>query len=461
MSDLSLERVLPNNLEAERAILGAVLLHAPALYEASECLSKDDLYMEAHRRIWGAFGRLQAAESAIDQVTLISELRRSDELEASGGAAYILQLTDGIPRALNVRHYAGIVHEEACKRRIIQISNDAMARAYANSEDSAKAIIDDLQLQLLKLTESSKRGGWRKIMDLVSESYQELEALAHRKAEITGLDTGFRDLNVLTQGFQPGQLIIIAGRPGHGKSSLGLNIIATNILKHSKRIGLFTIEMSAKEITKRIMYSEAEVDSHKVGAGYITKDDWNRITAAAGRLADTNLNVDESGSLTMMELRSRAQQLAISGVDLLVVDYLQLMSGGSNGRQSNRVQEISDISRGLKQLAKDINIPIVAMSQLNRQIEQETKRRPRLADLRESGSIEQDADVVLFIWREELRDRREENIGQAELIIGKQRNGPVGSTVNLTFLKQFTKFVSGASKTETDSNPELWYQREL
>jgi replicative DNA helicase len=460
MTDISLERPMPSDLEAERAVLGAVLLSPPALCEACEVCGREDFYLEGHRRIFHALLRLQAAEVAIDYVTVKDELRRSGELEAAGGPAYLVSLTDGLPRAINIRHYAGIVRQHWLLRRLIQLGNDAMTRAY-QAEDAPKEIIGDLQLALIKLAESSKRGGWLKISDLVSAAYSDLETLAHRKAEVTGLDTGFADLNRLTQGFHPGQLIIVAGRPGHGKTSFGLNIIANAILKHQKRVGLFTIEMSAKEITKRIICAEAEVDSHRVGTGYIAKDDWNRIAPAAARLAETNLSVDEAGTLTIMDLRSRAQQLAVAGgVDLIVVDYLQLMAGSSAHRsERNRVQEITEISRGLKSLAKALNIPVIAMSQLNREVEKETKRRPRLADLRESGSIEQDADVVLFIWREELRDRREDNQGQAELIIGKQRNGPVGETVRLQFLKQYTKFVSCSNKS-TENVPDYWYQQE-
>lgn len=458
MNDL--DRVLPNNLEAERAVLGAILLHPPALFEACESLNKADFYTTAHRKIFDVFLRLQAAETGIDQVTVCSELRKAGELEECGGAPYIMTLTDGLPRAVNVRHYGAIIREQAMLRHIIQLGTEAVESSYA-AEDSAKDIVSNLQLALIKLTESAHHGGWRKISDLVGEAYKEIEELANRKLSVTGIDTGYPDLNALTQGFHPGQLIVIAGRPGHGKTSLGLNLIANAILRQNKRVGLFTIEMSAMEITKRIICAEAEVDSHRVGTGYVNKEDWGRIAKAAEFLAESNLSVDESGSLTIMELRSRAQQLAVAGgLDMLVVDYLQLMAGPGGRNDRNRVQEISDISRGLKSLAKDMNIPIIAMSQLNRQVENEQKRKPRLADLRESGSIEQDADVVLFIWREELRARTDENIGQAELIIGKQRNGPVGETVSLTFLKQFTKFVPGARTRAGSYQPDMWYQRE-
>ncbi len=456
-------RLLPHSLDAERAVLGAVLVHPPALYQATEIIHADDFYLEAHRRILDAMLRLQVSETPIDSLTLKTELQRSGELEKVGGTGYVVKLTDGIPGAINVRSYAEIVRENSILRRLIRFGNGAAQRAYG-AQESSKDILEDLQLDLVKLLQSNKRSGWLKIGDLVQEAYNELDALSRRKRTVIGLDTGFSDLNSLIGGFQPGQLIVIAGRPGHGKTSLGLNLIAT-ALQHHHRVALFTIEMSALEITKRILYADAEVDSHKVAAGYISKDEWTRIGTAAGKLAETNLSVDESGSLTIMDLRSRAQQLALAGgLDMLVIDYLQLMAGSHLRRgEHNRVQEISDISRALKALAKDLRIPIIAMSQLNREVERESKRRPRLADLRESGSIEQDADVVLFIWREELRGATDDNRGQAELIIGKQRNGPVGETVNLTFIKQYTKFVS-CSKRESDTGNnterELWYQQE-
>jgi replicative DNA helicase len=447
MSISQTEQLLPHNLESERAVLGAVLLHQPALYEAGERLTGEEFYLEAHRKIWDAFISLQKAESAIDPITLKTELQRLGQLEACGGPAYVASLTDGIPRAIAVRHYADIVREDAGKRKLIQLGSEAMLRAY-QGEESCKDILEDLQLALLKLSESNKKSNtWIKAPELVEKAYREIEEIAFRRTATVGLDTGFHDLNRMTQGFHRGELIIIAGRPGHGKTSLSTNILANGILRHGWRVGLFTIEMSAIEIMKRAIYSEAEVDSYRAGVGFLTKEDWNRLSQAAGILAETNLSVDDSGGLTIMQLRSRAQSLAIEGgLDLIVVDYLQLMSG-TGKRNENRVAEISEISRGLKILAKDLNVPIIACSQLNRAIENDKNRKPILADLRESGSIEQDADTVLFIWREELRKRTEDNIGAAELIIGKQRNGPTGNIV-LTFLPKITKFVDSTSQKE-------------
>ena len=788
MADISLEKTLPNNTEAERSILGAVLLHQPALYEAGETLAKDDFYLEAHRIIWSAFLDLQKAESGIDFITVKNELQRSNKLEACGGAAYLASLTDGLPRAINVRYYTQIVREQASLRKLISLANESMARGY-QAEESFTDICNDLQLALLKLSEGSrKKNIWMKAPELVKQAYAEIEQIAYRKTETIGLDTGFQDLNRMTQGFHRGDLVIIAGRPGHGKaqpldsqvltpsgfvkmgdlkigdqitgsngraaevigiyaqgeldvyrvtlsdgsscecsidhlwftqtrnekrygrsgsvktlkeisdsltrtdsewkcpnhylpvvqpvqfrprpilslapylvglllgdgmcqrsvlfckpetdlqeelerllppgdainhsgddvrivrkqrsreksetakaldcygllgcdsftkfiprgylfalindrvrllqglcdtdghvtkegttveystsspqlaedvtflarslggvvrtatriptykhqgetkngskafrifmrftngvipvaskknlarwrttpgrsqrtivkidyvgkkqcqcirvsapdqlyvtdnftvthnSSLLKDIITTGIIRYGWRVGLFTIEMSGIEVIKRALFSESQVHSQRANTGFMNKEDWRRLSEAAGVLAETKLSIDESGGLTITELRSRAQSLAIDGgLDLIGVDYLQLMSGTSR-RTDNHVNELSDITRGLQLLARDLNVPVIALSQLNRSIEADKTRKPILADLRESGSIEQDADVVLFIWREELRKATEENKGEADLIVGKQRNGPTGD-IKLTFLPKITKFV--------------------
>jgi replicative DNA helicase len=449
MSDITLERTMPCNLEAERAVLGAILLEPTQLFAAVEAISRDDFYLESHRRIFGAMLDVHAAESAIDAITIKAELQRKDDLEAAGGAVYLAQLTDGMPRAVNVKHYANVVREQATKRRVILLANEATVRCY-EGEDQVKEIIESIQMELLKLATREKRRGWIKAADLIQAAYKEIDEIAHRKTDTIGLSSGFSDLDRLTQGFHDGQLILIAGRPGHGKTSLAMNIVGHAVLREEHKAAVFSIEMTAMELAKRLIYSEAEVDSYRAGGGFLTREDWGRLGRAASEIANTKLFVDEAGSLTIMQLRSRVQQLAIEcGVDLVVVDYLQLMAGTGTRRDNNRVQEITEISRGLKTLAKDLNIPIIAVSQLNRSVEQEN-RKPRLSDLRESGSLEQDADVVLFVWRDELRKRLPENEGLADLIIGKQRNGPVGHEIKLQFLKHFTKF-----KQSTRDNPDI------
>lgn len=440
MADISLERTLPSNIEAERSILGAILLHAPALHDCGR-ITDADFYMEAHRRIFRAITALASKEILPDLITLKNELQRSNSLESVGGAAYLASLTDGLPRAINVVYYVDIVKEAALKRKLIAISNEAVSRLYKD-EDDFKEIANDVQMSLLKLQSSSEKSkGWIPASELIQEAYKEIEIINSRSGELIGLDTGFKDLNKMLQGFRNSDLIILASRPGHGKTSLAMNITSNITIKSKKRVGVFTMEMSGLQIMKRALFAEAMVDSYRAGTGFLTKDDWKRLTTKAGILADTFLHVEESAGLTVAEVRAKAQALKVEhGLDFLVVDYLQLMSGSKEAKKQGRVQELSEISRGLKNLAKDLNIPVLAISQLSRKIEEDGKRKPGLSDLRESGSIEQDADIVLFIWREELRNPSEDNTGLAELIIGKQRNGPTGS-ISLAFQAQFTRFL--------------------
>jgi len=440
MDNISLEKILPSNLEAERSVLGAVLLSPEALHYASEHVGTDDFYLESHRKIFGAMLRLQAKEIYIDFVTLKEELQKSTELEAVGGAAYLAGLTDGLPRQIAVPYYAKIVKDKSLKRRLIALNNESMSRLYQDEEDF-RDIVDEHQLRVLKLQASmDKSGGWLNAPELVDRVFKEIEAIADRSTKTIGLESGFDDLDRMTQGFKNGDLTIIAGRPSHGKTSLAVNIICHNILKHGKKVGFFTMEMSAEQIIKRALFAEAQIDSYRAGSGFLNKDDWNNLSRAAGDIAATNLFIEETGGLTIGEVRSKAQNLKIAhGVDLIVIDYLQLMSGSAETRKQGRNQELAEVSRGLKKLAKDLGVPLIALSQLSRKIEDEKTRKPNLADLRESGAIEQDADVVIFVWREEVRNPSPELAGLAELIIGKQRNGPIG-TIQLAFLAQYTKF---------------------
>ena len=445
-------RFLPHDIEAEKAILGAVLLDPGALFAASESLVPEDFYLNAHRVIYLAMLELQKRDTGIDEVTLKAELAHQEKLETAGGIVYVMRLTDGMPHGTNVRAYANLVRETSTRRQIVRLASEASERAM--TEDAAKETIETLQMDLLKLGEREKGGGWRSAAELVNQAYSEIDAIAKRKTDVTGLDTGYSELNRITQGFHRGEMIVIAGRPGHGKTSYCMNMVANAILRHGIRAAVFSLEMTAIEIMKRLLYSEAEIDSYRASSGFLKKEDWTRLSISAGQISETHLWVDESGSLTIMELRSRVQRLAVEhGVDLVVVDYLQLMTGAGR-RSDNREREIAEMSRGLKCLAKDLSIPVIVVSQLNRQVETH-QRRPQLADLRESGAIEQDADLVMFIWRDELRKASDDNAGIAELIIGKQRNGPTGS-LKLGFLKQYVKFVE---LTQTQAQePDLWYQ---
>ena len=440
-TDISLEKTLPCNLEAERSILGAILLDDRSIHVVLETLRRDDFYLESHRRIFDRMAGLAADASAIDLITLKNELQRADEIESAGGAAYLASLTDGMPRAINVEHYAQIVKEKATLRRLIQVSNEIMARSY-QSEESAQDILFDTERAVFDIANRQFQTGFAPIEPLVSAVYEEIEKVANRKTLVTGVETGFTEFDKMTAGLHPADLVIVAARPGLGKTSLCLNIAQFVALKKHQSVGIFSLEMSREQLVKRLLCGEAEIDSHKVNTGYLNKEDWTKLSRAAGALSQAKIFIDDMAAMSMTEMRSKARRLKLEhGLDLLIVDYLQLMSGSSQ-RYENRTQEISQISRGLKALAKEIAIPVIAISQLNRAIESRRgDHRPQLSDLRESGSIEQDADVVVFIYREDMADTTAENQGVAEIIVGKQRNGPTG-TFQLAFMKQFTKFAN-------------------
>jgi replicative DNA helicase len=438
-TDISLEKTLPHNLEAERSILGAILLDDKAVYTIHETLLPGDFYLDGHRRIFEKILALARDSRAVDIITLKDELRRSDDLESVGGAAYLASLTDGLPRAVNIEYYAQIVKEKATLRRLIQVSNEIMARSYQN-QDTAQEILLQVEKQIFEIASHQFRTGFTPIDTLVSNVFKQIEEVSNRKAKVTGLETGFTELDNMTAGLHPADLIIVAARPGLGKTSLCLNIAQHVGIKKRQSVAIFSLEMSKEQLVKRLLCAEAEIDAHRVNTGYLNKEDWSRLSRASGALAETRMFIDDSATISAGEMRSKARRLAMEhGLDLIIVDYLQLMSG-STQRYENRTQEISQISRGLKGLAKELNVPVIAVSQLSRAVEaRRGDHRPQLSDLRESGSIEQDADLVLFIFREDALNPTPDNAGVAELIIGKQRNGPTGS-LKLAFLKQFTKF---------------------
>ena len=442
MADISLEKTLPNNMEAERSILGAILLDDKAVLTVFETLRSQDFYLESHRRVFEKMIQLMNNSHPIDIVTLKEELQRASELESVGGAAYLASLTDGLPRAMNIEHYARIVKEKSTLRRLIQVSNETMARSYQD-EESAEEVLQHIEKSIFDIAGQQFRTGFAPISPIVSDVFKQIEELSNRKAPVTGLESGFVDLDRMTAGLHPSDLVIVAARPGLGKTSLCLNIAAHAAIRVRKSVGIFSLEMSKEQLVKRLLCAESRIDAHRVNTGYLSKEDWTRLSRASGELSETKIFIDDTASITIPELRSKSRRLSLEhGLDLIIVDYLQLMSG-STQRYENRTQEISQISRGLKGIAKDLGVPVIAVSQLSRAIESRTgeHRKPQLSDLRESGSIEQDADLVLFIYREDMANPTEENNGLAELIISKQRNGPTGA-VQLAFSKQFTRFDS-------------------
>lgn len=444
-SDSTLVKGLPSNLEAERSVLGAILLDNSAYNQAGALLTPDDFFLDSHRRLFRRIMELADRSCPADLVTLCEELMKHNELEAVGGASYLSSLTDGLPRLSNIEHYAKIVKDKALLRRLIQISNSIATRCFEGSEE-AEEILDSAEGLVLSVGEQRVREGFLHFRDIFRNSFQSIDALHDRGKRVTGLETGFRKFDDMTSGLQPADLVIVAARPSMGKTSFALNIAQYVAIRLKQGVGLFSLEMSREALVLRLLCAEASVDSHKLRAGFASRDDWGRMAAALGRLAEAPIFIDDTPGLSLSEVRAKARRLqAEHGLGLLVVDYLQLMSG--RGRFENRTQEISSISRGLKGLAKELRVPLIAISQLNRAPE-ERGGRPRLSDLRESGQIEQDADLVAFIYREELVKPTDENRGRAEIIIEKQRNGPTG-TVNLAFLSKYTCFGNLAEDSET------------
>ena len=438
MSRQVLERSLPSNVDAERSLLGSILVNNENYYRVVEFLRPEDFYLDSHRVIFRNMTTLMENSRAIDLITLQDELLRAASLESSGGIGYLSGLLEGIPHLVNIDHYIEIVRDKALLRQMISTASKTIAECFDQAEP-ADAILDQAEQALFNLSEHRTKSGFVAVQDMHEEAQRLLTKLYEDKEMITGVATGFTDLDRMTSGFQPGDLVILAARPSMGKTALALNVAQYVALKKSLPVGIFSLEMSKQQLLMRFLCAESLVDAHKVRTGYIGKDDFRQLIDALATVTRAPLYIDDSSSLTIMEMRAKSRRLkAEHGLSLLIVDYLQLMSG--YGRVENRVQEISGISRGLKALAKELEVPIIALSQLSRAPEQrQGDHRPQLSDLRESGSIEQDADVVLFIYREEVYKKDEETEGKADLIISKQRNGPIG-TVRLAFLKQYTKF---------------------
>ena len=452
-ADLTIEKSLPHSPEAERAVLGAILLENTLFDQTSEMLTREDFYLENHRNIFSTMERLSSDTRAIDLLTLREELQKQNELEAVGGVAYVASLLDGVPRVSSVMHYARIVKEKSLLRKLIHSANEILVRGFSNEEDPLE-LLERAEKSIFNISQENLQGGFVQLQDLLTESYANIESLYERKELISGIPTGFHQLDQLTSGLRPSEMIVVAARPGLGKTSLVVNIAQTAATEHQKVVGIFSLEMAAQQLVTRMLCSEARVDSHKMRSGYLSKDDWKRLAKTMSKLARAQIFIDDSAGISVVEMRSKARRLkAEHGLDLLIVDYLQLMSGTSSSsrvRFENRQQEISTISRSLKGLAKELNIPLIAVSQLSRAPEQRKgDHRPQLSDLRESGSIEQDADLVLFLYREDLYKKEEDpdEEGIVQLIIGKQRNGPTG-VIKLAFIDQWTKFENLARELE-------------
>ncbi len=436
-----MENLPPQNLEAEQSVLGAILLENESFIKVLDLIKDGDFYRESHRKIYRAMLELSEGNEAIDLVTLAERLGRKNELDAVGGPSYLASLATDVPTAANIKYHAKIVKEKAILRGLLKAATEIAGKVYEESLD-ADNLIDFAEKTVFDISENRVKTSFDPLKDLIKDSFSMIESLYDRKEAITGLPSGFPELDELTTGFQPADLIIVGGRPGMGKTAFALNIAQHVGVEHKEPVAVFSLEMSKKQLALRMLCSEAMVDSNLVRKGIINKrNDWHKLTSAAGKLSEAPIFIDDSSSTSALEIRAKARRLKKEhGLGLVIVDYLQLMRG--HGAFERREQEISDISRSLKSLAKELDLPVLALSQLNREVEKSQSKRPTLANLRESGAIEQDADVILFLHRDEIYDRENPaKKGKAELIIAKQRNGPTG-TVKLTFLDKYTRFTN-------------------
>jgi replicative DNA helicase len=435
------ERTLPHNLEAERSVLGAILVHNDAFNLAAQVIDSNDFYRDAHRRIFDKMVALNERHDAIDFITLKEELGKSGQLEDVGGPAYIASLADGVPRATNVEYYAKIVKEKSTLRNLIYAANKILTNAYEADQES-DIVLDEAESAIFAVADDRVKAGFVPMRDLVKESFPKIEQLFEQKRLITGVPTGFVDLDEMTRGLQGGDLVIVAARPSMGKTSLVLNIAQYVATQPEHAVGFFSLEMSKESLFLRLLTAEAQVDGHRLLSGAIGGKDYGRISHALETLSAMKLFIDDSAGIGVLEMRAKSRRLqAEHGLSLLIVDYIQLMSG--RGRFENRTLELASISRSLKGLAKELNVPIVVLSQLSRAPEARSDHRPQLSDLRESGALEQDADVVVLIYRDDVynRDPNSPDAGTAELILAKQRNGPTG-VVRLAFLREQTRFAN-------------------
>jgi len=447
--DDNLRKVPPQNLEAESSVLGGILLENEAVNQVLELLRPEDFYRESHRKVFRAIVELSDRSEPVDLITLSDFLKNRGELEAVGGTAYLASLADFVPTAANITHYARIVREKSILRSLISTATEIATRGY-EEQGNVEEFLDSAEKVIFDISEKKIKASFVAVGDMIKDTLKTVEKLYERKEMVTGVPTGYNDLDKLTAGLQPAELIIVAGRPGMGKTAFALNI-AANAAFTGAGVAVFSLEMAKEQLVLRMLCSEARVDSSKVRSGYLGERDFPQLAKAAGRLHEAPIYIDDTPAISVLELRAKARRLVrdrSKKIGLIIVDYLQLMRG--MGTASNREQEISEISRSLKALAKELSVPVIALSQLNRRVEDRSDRRPMMSDLRESGAIEQDSDVIIFIYRDEVYNKSDESKkGLAEIIVAKQRNGPI-DTVTLTFLNEYTRFENYTERDELE-----------
>jgi replicative DNA helicase len=430
-------KIMPHSIEAEQSVLGSMILDKVAIGEAIEVLRPDDFYRDTHKTIYGAIVDLYQKDSAVDIVTLSEKLKANNQLDLVGGITYVTELSGSVITTSNVSSYIGIVKNKSTLRRLIRASNEIIDESY-NNQDSVEDIVGIAEKKIFDIASNRETSDFEPMSAVLERGFNEIEKLFINKGMTTGVPSGFNDLDAKTSGFQKGDMVLIAARPSMGKTTFALNIAENAALRSGKRVAIFSLEMSKEQLAYKLLCSEAHVDMLRLRTGNLDERDWENLARASGPLGSSKIFIDDTAGITVMEMRSKCRRLKIEhGIDLIIVDYLQLMAG-SKGNES-RQQEVSEISRSIKAIAKEMQCPVIALSQLSRAPEQRADHRPMLSDLRESGSIEQDADLVMFLYRDEYYDKETEDKNMAECIIAKQRNGPVG-TIKLAWLGQFSKF---------------------
>ncbi|MDP9358369.1 MAG: replicative DNA helicase [Chloroflexota bacterium] len=433
---MAVERLPPHNLEAEQSVLGSLLIDRDAIIKIASYVKPEDFYQGANGTIYQAIVDLYNRREPTDFITLSDELARRDKLDHVGGVAYLSALLNAVPTAVHVEYYGKIVERTATLRRLIDAGSQIVAIGYRDGVDTEDAL-DAAERAIFNVSEKRATKDFQSISEVLDRFFDQIDYMQQHRGDVVGVATGYTDLDQLTGGLQKSDLIILAARPAMGKTAFALGIAHGAAVTHGKTVGIFSLEMSAEQLVQRLLSTETGVDSHRLRLGHIDDGEWDRISRAFGRLAEANIFIDDTAGAGIMDVRSKARRLqAEHGLDLVIIDYLQLMSGR---RSENRVQEVSEISRGLKGLARELNIPVIALSQLSRAVETRAEHKPMLSDLRESGSIEQDADIVMFIYREEKYDENTEKKGIAEIIVAKHRNGPVGE-INLRFFDKTARF---------------------
>lgn len=443
--DLLAQRIPPQSLEAEVSVLGGILLENEALNRVLEVIREGDFYRESHRKIFSAILDLYERNEPADLITLSEVLKKRGGFEEVGGIEYLNSLVNSVPTAANISYYAKIIKEKSILRKLINRATEIISQGYGDAGD-VDEFLDRAEHSIFEISEDRVRPSFHPIKDIIKSSFKTIEKLYEKRQLITGVATGFSRLDELTSGLQPSDLIIVAGRPSMGKTAFALNIAQHAAIEARVPAAIFSLEMAKEQLALRMLCSEAKVDAHRLRGGFLSESDWPKLTRAAGNLSEAPIFIDDTPGLTVLEMRAKSRRLkAERNLGLIIVDYLQLMRGKANS--DTREQEISDISRSLKALAKELTVPVIALSQLNRRVEERGDRRPQLADLRESGAIEQDADVIIFLYRDEVYSKSDENKGRAEIIIGKQRNGPTDK-FELAFLDKYTCFENLSSIPE-------------